>query len=184
MENKKIAVKDFVEQYVSAKTDIDKKKVLQSLEVKTYIPYSVKVVHSQVVLDSTAKRVNGVLLNDSPMRYLTQVMSIVRLYTNLSINQERPHEDYDLLRQNNLIDMICEKIGEDVAEFQTVFNMVWGDMVNNENDIRVYIASQVANFAALCSDVAGSDEFMKNISALNSAIEKYGKTKPFGNEKK
>ena len=38
MENKKIAVKDFVEQYVSAKTDIDKKKALHALYYSDYAP--------------------------------------------------------------------------------------------------------------------------------------------------
>lgn len=175
--SKKMTIKEFVDAYTKAKSDIEKNKVLKNIAIKKYVPYSTKVIHSQIVLERASKRVNGVLLSDSTMRYLSYVISIIRLYTDLVIDPEMPNNDYDLLRESDLIDVIFERIGNDVAEFSTVFDMVWDDMVNNENDFRVFIASQVANFANICKDTLENKEFVDNLKALATIVGKQANMK-------
>lgn len=138
-------VNEFVEKYRKA-TDIEKTRLMREIEVKTYVPYAEKVVHSEAVLSKTAKRVHGVLQNNSTLRYLTFITSILKLYTNLELNQEKPHEDYDLLKQFGIVEDIIARIGDDFNEFGTVFNMTWDDMLYNENNWRMFVASVANNF--------------------------------------
>lgn len=161
-----MTVKEFVEKYQKAK-DIERNKLLQEINVKSYIPYAEKVVHSEAVLSQSAKRVNGVLQMTSSRRFLTFATSVIKLYTNLELNIERPHEDYDLLRESDLIDVIMEKVGKDIDEFTTVFNMTWDDMVYNENNWKVFFATQLNNFMKNVETFANDENLRKSIMNLD-----------------
>ena len=161
-----MTVQDFVNKYQKAK-DAEKAKILKEIEIKTYIPFAEKVVHSEAVLSQSVKRVNNVLQLQSARRFLVFVTSIVKLYTNLEVNKEKPHEDYDLLRESGLIDLIREKIGDDLEEFTTVFNMTWDDMVYNENNWRMFVASQLNSFIDNVEQRMADENFWKQINQLN-----------------
>lgn len=161
-----MTVKEFVEKYVKA-TEIEKAKLFKEIEIKTYVPYAEKVVHSEAVLSKTAKRVNGVLQNNSSLRYLAFVTSILKLYTSLELNSSVPHEDYDLLKECGAIDIIMDKIGDDVREFTTIFNMTWEDMVQNENNWKTFIASQLSSFVNNVEKNMQNEEIRKLMTSLN-----------------
>ena len=161
-----MTVQEFVEKYKKAK-DAEKAKILKEIEIKTYVPFAEKVVHSEAVLSQSAQRFNGVLQLQSSKRFLVFVTSILKLYTNLELNTEKPHKDYDLLRESGLIDVVQNKIGDDLDEFSTVFNMTWDDMVYNENNWRVFIASQLNNFINNVDKRMASEEFLQQIEKLN-----------------
>lgn len=161
-----MTVQDFVNKYQKAK-DAEKAKILKEIEIKTYIPFAEKVVHSEAVLSQSVKRVNNVLQLQSARRFLVFVTSIVKLYTNLEVNKEKPHEDYDLLRESGLIDLIREKIGDDLEEFTTVFNMTWDDMVYNENNWRMFIGSQLNSFLENVENFSKNEELRNAILNMN-----------------
>lgn len=184
MSENKMNVKEFVEKYQNAQSEIEKNKILKSINIKTQVPFSVKTVHSQLVLEKIMKYKNNMILSDYTMRYLMFVCSVVNLYTDLNINKERPHEDYDLLRSTGIIDDIFKNIGNDVEEFTTIFNMTYDDMIRNEAGIERLIARQTTAFIERCGDnldalmaLLDNEEVMKNIGAITQVIQKISKPK-------
>lgn len=169
MDNKQYTVQEFVEKYKKA-NDIEKTKLFKEIGIKTYLPYAEKVVYSENVLSQSAKRINGVLQHNSSKRFLVYATSILKLYTNLQLNKEAPHEDYDMMKQCGAMDDVINKIGDDIHEFTTVFNMTWDDMLKNENDWRVFIASQFNSFVDNVAKNMQDDNIRKLFS--NSGIFK------------
>lgn len=45
MSENKINVQEFVEKYQNAQSEIEKNKVLKSINIKTYVPFSIKTIH-------------------------------------------------------------------------------------------------------------------------------------------
>lgn len=184
MESKKINVQEFVNKYQSAKTDVEKTKLLNSINIKAYVPFSVKVIHSETLVKTNARRVSGVLLNNSPNEYLMYIMSVISLYTDLQVSKERPHEDYDSLRASGLIDKITESIGKDLEEFSSIFKMVVSDLYANEKDNYVFIASQITRLmevvekhAGIANELAKNKEFMRNFTKIQNMLLKPEKVK-------
>lgn len=184
MSENKINVQEFVEKYQNAQSEIEKNKVLKSINIKTYVPFSVKTIHSKLVLIENIKYKDNMILSDYPMRYLMFVCSVVNLYTDLCINKERPHEDYDLLRSTGIIDDIFKNIGNDVEEFTTIFNMTYDDIIRNEAGIERLIARQTTAFIERCGNnldalmaLLDNEEVMNNIEKITNVIGKIYKPK-------
>ena len=171
MADKKYTVQEFVEKYKKA-SDVDKSKLIKEIGVKTYIPYAQKVVHSEAVLSQSAKRINGVLQSQSAKRFLVFTTSVLKLYTELSLNTQSPHEDYDILRECGVLDVITARIGEDLEEFKTVFNMVWDDMVYNENNWKTFVSGQIVEvLKSVVEAIGDSEDLNKQILKFNSALK-------------
>lgn len=161
-----MTVKEFVEKYTKA-NDIEKNKLMKEINIKTYIPYAEKVVHSETVLNQSAHRVGGMLQSKSALRFLLFASSIIKLYTDIEINKISPNEDYDLLKESGAIDEIMNRIGLDIEEFTTVFNMTWDDMLYNENNWRAFFAIQLNSFMKNVEAFANNEELRKNIMNLD-----------------
>ena len=165
MTDKKYTVQEFAEKYRKA-SDLEKNKLMKEINVKAQVPFAQKVVHSEAVLSQSAKRVHGVLQKSSARRYLIFTTSIIKLYTELETNAEAPHEDYDLLRETGVMDEIMGRIGNDLEEFTTVFNMVWDDMLYNENNWRTFIDGQIAETARILIEGIGGESLKKQFDTL------------------
>lgn len=152
-----MTVNEFVTKYKKA-NDVEKAKIFKEIEIKTYVPYAQKAVHSETVLKKNANYENGVLQHSSALRFLTYATSILKLYTNLELNRSAPHEDYDLLKECGAMDAIIIKIGDDVQEFTTVFNMTWEDMLHNENNWRNFVATQIEKISEQTESMLSSKE--------------------------
>jgi len=122
-------------------------------------------------LSQTAERIGGVLQVRSAKRFLIFATSILKLYTNLELNKEKPHEDYDLLRESGILDDIMERIGGDFEEFNTIFNMTYDDMMYNENNWRTFISGQFSDTLKAVVEVIGEEEFKKQTTKLNNMFK-------------
>lgn len=122
-------------------------------------------------MSQTAERIGGVLQIRSAKRYLIFATSILKLYTNLELNKEKPHEDYDLLREDNIMRDIVERIGEDLEEFKTIFNMTYDDMMYNENNWRTFISGQFSDTLKAVVEFIGEEEFKKQTAKLNNMFK-------------
>lgn len=148
--NKDFNVKGFVEEYEKCSNNDDKAKFLKSkLKTEKYMSYADKLTlaenivnHSSYAMvkeDGKLKQTNRIALN-SPMRYILFVMTVVDKYTNIEVNFGNIMPDFDALNSNSLIEVIFEKIGDkEMAEFNTVVEMVLNDFMANKYQFKNYI---------------------------------------------
>lgn len=164
-----MTVNEFVEKYKKA-NDVELSKLVKEIDLKTYVPFAEKVVHSEVVLNGSANRVNGVLQSKSPMRFLTFAMSIITLYTNIETDKNKPHEEYDALKESGAMEYIIARIGRDIEEFTNIYNITYDDMIYNENNWRTFVSGQFASLINAIIEAIGDEELSKQISKLYSSF--------------
>ena len=194
--NKDFNVKSFVEEYEKCSTKDDKAKFLKSkLKTEKYLPYADKlkfaeniVNHSSYAMvkeDGVLKQTDRIALN-SPMRYILFVMTIVDKYTNIEVNFKNIMPEFDALNFNSLIEVIFEKIGDkEMAEFNTVVEMVLNDFMANKYQFKNYIddtllkvSGLVEKCAPLIDNIANkldnmTDEDVDKLSGLLGKVTKF-----------
>ncbi len=194
--NKDFNVKSFVEEYEKQTTDADKAKFLRSkLKTEKYMPYADKLAIAENIVKSSSyamikedgelKQTDRIALN-SPMRYILFVMTVVDKYTNIEVNFKNVMPEFDALNFNGLIEIIFEKIGDkEMAEFNTVVDMVLNDFMANKYQFKNYIddtllkvSSMVEKCAPLIDNIANkldsmSEEDIKKLSDLIGKAVKF-----------
>ena len=194
--NKDFNVKSFVEEYEKQLTDADKAKFLRSkLKTEKYMPYADKLTlaenivksssYAMVKEDGALKQTNRIALN-SPMRYILFVMTVVDKYTNIEVNFKNVMPEFDALNFNSLIEVIFEKVGDkEIAEFNTVVDMVLNDFMANKYQFKNYIDDTLLKVSGLVEKCAPlidnitskldsmSEEDMDKLSGLLGKVTKF-----------
>lgn len=194
--NKDFNVKSFVEEYEKQSNDTDKAKFLRSkLKTEKYMPYADKlaiaeniVKHSSYAMvkeDGVLKQTDRIAFN-SPTRYVLFVMTIIDKYTNIEVNFKNVMPEFDALNFNGLIEVVFEKVGEkEMAEFNTVVDMVLNDFIANKYQFKNYIDDtllKVSGFVEKCAPLINnitskldsmSEEDVEKLSGLLGKITKF-----------
>ena len=163
--NKDFNVKSFVEEYEKCSNNDDKAKFLKNkLKTEKYMPYDDKmtiaeniVKHSSYAMvkeDGVLKQTDRIALN-SPMRYILFVMTVVDKYTNIEVNFKNVMPEFDALNFDGLIEVIFGKIGDkEMAEFNTVVEMVLNDFMANKYQFKNYIDDTLLKVSGLVEKCA------------------------------
>ena len=194
--NKDFNVKGFVEEYEKCSNNDDKARFLKNkLKTEKYMPYADKmaiaeniVKHSSYKMikeDGDLKQTDRIALN-SPMRYILFVMTVVDKYTNIEVNFKNVMPEFDALNFNSLIEVIFEKVGDkEIAEFNTVVDMVLNDFMANKYQFRNYIDDTLSKISGLVEKCAPliynitskldsmSEEDVEKLSGLLGKVTKY-----------
>lgn len=163
---KNINVNDFVEKYEGQIDESGKIKfVKNALKIQTYLPYANKVACAERIVKTTSYalikdentgemiKTNRIKIN-SPMRYILFVMNIVNEYTNIEVNFKNIMPEFDGLNKNGLFEIIMNKIGErEVAEFNTVVEMILNDFMTNEYEFKNFVSEQISNFGNIVQKI-------------------------------
>ena len=193
--NKDFNVKSFVEEYEKQMNDADKTKFLRSnLKTEKYIPYADKLAIAENIVnhssyatvkeDGKLRQTNKIALN-SPMRYILFVMTVVDKYTNIEVNFKNVMPEFDALNFNSLIEVVFEKVGDkEMAEFNTVVDMVLNDFMANKYQFKNYIDDTllkvyelVEKCAPLIDNIASKLDNMseEDVDKLSGLLEKVTK---------
>lgn len=177
----KVTVTDFVDRYISAKTTADKNKVIDSVIIRNYVPFIEKVSTIKILLEPAFHDVDGLKLPDEFCLHLNYHLTILTLYTDLEINQDRPEGDdsadktavsraYDKLQSCNLWSAIFERIGVDCEELQRIKEMYLKNR-RNQNELLPQFAKQISRFRKLAETVFKPlvDQIIGELSALSDA---------------
>ena len=158
--SKDFDVKSFVEEYEKQLMDVDKVKFLKSkLKTEKYMPYGEKLAIAENIVRSSSyamvkendelKQTDRIAFN-SPMRYILFVMTVVDKYTNIEVNFGNIMSEFDALNSNGLIEVIFEKVGDkEMAEFNTVVDMVLNDFMANKYQFKNYISDTLSRVSGL-----------------------------------
>lgn len=189
-------IKNFVEGYEKQLNDVDKTKFLKTnLKTENYLPYSDKLIVAENIVKSSScaivknekgelQKTNRIKIN-SPMRYVLFVMTIINKYTNLEVNFNDVMPEFDYLNRNNLFEIIFNKIGDkEVAEFNTVVEMVLDDFMTNEYEFKNFVSEMllkvndiVQHISPLVDNIANKIETLsdKDLEKVSGWFEKLGK---------
>ena len=91
------------------------------------------------------------------------------IYLNLEFNEEgNIYEEYDELCGNGLLDAILDTFQEDYGRANAVLNMLYADMIENNNSISNIIGTAMSNISTVADDLIHS--LSEKISEMNTNI--------------
>lgn len=181
---RKIDVKEFCRRFDMAKNDETKQKMLESIITRKYCPVLEKKVILQTMFDKTiVTGPNGVSHMDYFLSKVNMVTTTLILYTNIKVSKADDSEttafdDYDMLRQRNLMDMIWEIIGKDeLDELLSINGLIMNNYMeeNKTTDayVKKYVNAAVTTLGLFVSE--GIQELVKQVkneeSTENSNVE-------------
>ena len=131
---RKIDVPEFIRRYNLLKTDEQRDEFVKSTVWRTYCPVLEKKLVLQTILEkSITTGKNGVQYIDMFLSKINMTTTILILYTKLNIvktddSTTNAFQDYDLLFENNLMNKICEIIGErELSELMSINSLLMGN---------------------------------------------------------
>ena len=139
---KKISVADFIKKYETASTFVEKDNLIRDLIDTKYVPFVIKLNIAQKIVQKYNIE-NDNIKTQTAMMYLAFTASVLRLYTRLDVSEISTDIDYDRLQKYRLIDRLFEFIGDDLQEYQKVFNMCEQDFNSNYLSAPSFIQRQV-----------------------------------------
>lgn len=168
-----ITVKSFVEKYEKIATqNLKDKYINDNLKTVAYVGFLMKDSVAKNIVDTTTykKDENGnktdIIEVKSSARYLFFTLNVIELYTNLIVDFTKAIDEYDLLVKSGLLPIIMSKLPEqEVAEFKTILDMSFDDVMQNEFSTQAFVTKQVTRISDLVNVLA---------PALSPIIDKIG----------
>ena len=128
----KITVQEFVDKY-NETPERQRESFLKSMVVTDYVPFELKVALMYDLVQKTHMK-DGQISIKSPLCYALFMNLIVEQYLDVQIDKNDNMKDFNLLNKQGLFnDLVYGKykdvaiLSKEVAEFQTVLNMVKDD---------------------------------------------------------
>lgn len=152
-ENKVYTVLEFVEECERNSTKVAVlNKLIKEINIKEYVPYSTKVFMAKKMTENACVK-DGEFLNDSPKRYLSYIMSLIELYTDLELNEEDTSLEYDALKSSGMLTAIINHIGEEeFNEYKSIWKMVYEDTLRNHTSATSVIKRNIERFGVICNE--------------------------------
>ena len=133
--------------------------IKQTLHIKSYIPIIDKQHLAMRVLDACTFEENGVIKTDSFQKYFLFTINVLKMYTDLEFDEEgNIYEEYDELCSNGLLDAILDTFEEDYGRANTILNMLYADMIENNNSTANLIGTAMSKLST------GADELIHSLS--------------------
>lgn len=164
---KKITVAEFIKEYEAASTFVEKDNLVRDLIDTEYVPFVIKLNIAEKLVKKYNIQENNIK-TQTAMMYLAFTASVLRLYTRLDISEVSTDIDYDRLQKYGLIEQIFSMIGNDLKEYQKIFNMCEQDFSSNYLSLPSLIQRQVNKFM---------NRFGKNVDDLIKWLDTIDETK-------
>ena len=172
-----MTIKEFIEAVNANKTKLYNKAdknalqnfIKQTLNIKSYISIIEKQRLAMRVLDACTFEENGVIKTDSFQKYFLFTINVLKMYTDLEFDVEGDiYGEYDELCACGLLDEILGTFNEDYERANTVLNMLYADMIENNNSVANLIGSAMSSVSASVDSLIHS--LSEKISEMNTDI--------------
>lgn len=169
---RKIDVPEFIRRYNLLKTEDLKREFIKGIIWRTYCPVLEKKIVLQTILNnSIVTGKNGIQYIDMFLSKINITTAILILYTKLKVtkddnSQTNAFQDYDLLVESNIMNEICEIIGEnELSELMSINGLLMDNFHEENKNAEAYVAKYVNAFATTIGILAdeGIKELMKYI---------------------
>lgn len=177
----KITVKDFVEGYLNLEKKEQQFEYVKGHVIRKYAPVLEKRVVLQTLLNkSIAVSEFGVEYLDLFISRINMVWAILILYTDIDTakkgkDETNAFEDYDLLIENDLIEIISNIIGErELKELLSLNNLIIDAYEKQNTDLNAFVTKQVNRLGNI---IGGLSE--KALNRLADLVDDTDKMKVF-----
>ena len=153
-------VKEFCIKYNDTNNEQTKLELFERIMTPHYVPYEVKVTVCESIIKATyyKKSDDGYterLYINSPSKHMLFCLNLVKQYTCIDVDFKNALEDFNLLNESALIDVIYSNISErELKEFRMILEMVESDILKNEYETHAFISNQVERFGELLGHIA------------------------------
>ena len=141
---------EFVKKYNTTK---DKEKFVNKAIVKSYMPYEEKISRcTRVIKNTTFKKINdkNVYWENTPAQFMLFIGEIIDYYTTIEVDFTNWLEDFNILEEANLIDIIISFLPQnDYNKLQKVFTMIAQDYHENLRSIPSYFDTKLEAISIL-----------------------------------
>lgn len=137
-------IKEFVMKYKNCRDGQEKERFIEKHILKDkYVPYAEKIDFCKTIVNTSCyKKVKvgetekTIFKLDSPARYFSYCITMIRNYTDLVWSSDKFVEEFDMLAKFGLIDALFHYMPADEVETtKTVMNMILDDLMENERSI-------------------------------------------------
>lgn len=146
--------------------------IKKTLEVKDYIPVIDKLRLVNNVLSECTEEEFGIIKVDSFKKYFQFTIAILQAHTNLEFSASGLdlYKEYDMLCENGLLDPVIATFEDDYRKTNDILNMMYGDMIENNNNISNVVGSSVQKLSGSLSGLIETaqnkiNDFQMNLNA-------------------
>ena len=145
---KEYTIREFVEGYEKCTTDLLKERYIKErLVLRTkYISILLKIELSKNIVEHFLfNETKDYIKSDTVLKYLFFRKTLIQQYTNLICESAGFWEEYDLLKQADLLDKVTIDIipESEYLEFNEILEMVWEDTLSNYLELHTFIDRQM-----------------------------------------
>lgn len=159
-----MTVQEFVNEYT---TKNNSKKVIQEHIITKYVPITMKQEVCKKIVELSSYEIvdqRKTYQRNSTLLYMLFMMAIVRLYTDIEIQEEKQIADFLCLEECGAIEEICGSISEiEMDRFNTIMKMCQDDFMDNDRSLLSYIDHFASSFEYLLNEF----EKILDINQLN-----------------
>ena len=157
-EMKDITVKEFVSGYKNLTNDTARiAYVREHLCLRrNYVPIIEKIELSRIIVENFAKSNSGDYIHlNSVLKCLFFKKMLIQQYTNIVIESPGFWEEYDMLKQEDLLDVVTLAIipDDELEEFNDILEMTWNDYINNYIEPHVFVDRQFNRLKSLIENL-------------------------------
>ena len=175
-EIKKITIKNFVEEYNKRIPQLQETYIKESLVITPYVPFNKKNVLADKLVDistyvfedytkedgTVGRRKTDKIRVDSTVQYLLFCRLVIENYTNLTVETDGFHEEYDALKECGLLDKLMVSTEtrpslipiEEITELRALIDFKQKDLLFNKTEVHNYVDSLVERFSDVLNVLA------------------------------
>ena len=178
---KKIGIDELIKGLESKRSQEARDRYLTS-KIKTidYINFEVLTVIADSIVANSMFDKDGNIKIDSCKKYLLYVYSILNVFTNIDVHEDKWVQEYNKLNKSNLIEVIVGMIPERIVnEFDSILKMKSDDLITNYYSINAYIDRKLVQlYPVINKGIDGllsiAEQMSKEID-LNALVENFNK---------
>lgn len=142
-------IREFVAKFKNCRENEREKFIEKHLLKDKYVPYAEKIDTCKAIVNTSCykkiKTSDGektFFKLDSPARYFSYCIAMIRNYTDLVWSKDKTVEEFDLLSKYGLVDALFAYMPEkEVGTTKTILDMVLNDLMENERSIVSFMDS-------------------------------------------
>lgn len=163
---------ELVEKYNSYNNSTLKESLLKDIKITPYVSIIKKDAYAQLIVDKTTfeqetyddngktkyRKTDKIRVN-SVAQYIQFCRAVIKLYTDLEIEDGSFIKEYDALKSSGLLDILM--VGSEqrdplipmseLSEFKTILSMKQSDIQFNETTAQAFITKQIGRISDLAS---------------------------------
>lgn len=198
-EIKKIGIKQFCKEYTNRVSQLQESYIKDNLVITPYIPFVKKDALADKLVDVStyvfenytkedgtigSRKTDKIRVN-STAQYLFFCRLVIENYTNLTVETDGFHEEYDALKECGLLDKLMVSTEtkpslipmDEIAELRSLVSMKQGDIMQNYVNPSSYISNQIERVSTIFSITLKPvlDKIATSIENMDEKdIEKFG----------